>query len=205
MSSYGFIDNSLIEYPGEIASVVFYSECKAKCPFCYNKGRIGGLFLEDLFKRIERARPYVTGIVLTGGEITESPDFPALLYFAKMKNLRVKVHTNGSNPLVIASFRQYIDRLDMDLKTTPDKYCSNTGILWESVEDTISIFKGENLHFHTTICPKMIIPEEMPKLLKFLDKSWFGSWVFQECTGHGHDEKLNKAPFTDIVKSFKEQ
>ena len=74
MTCYSMIQNSLIEYPGEISMVVFYGNCDAKCPHCHNRDRIGGMSVQDVLTLMEKKREYVTAAVLTGGEMTMSPD-----------------------------------------------------------------------------------------------------------------------------------
>ena len=197
MGSYSTQIGSLIEFPGEVAAIVFYSDCAAKCPYCHNRGRIGGKSLSDVLKELTEKRKYVTGVVLTGGEMTQSPDVMVLASRAKEMGLKVKLHTNGSNPAVVGALRQYIDRVDVDIKTTPGRYYQTTGIGWESVVETLAAAKGVPVHFHTTICPDLIVASDMPEVLGAL-KGGFQTWKFQECQLHGHGP-LSCADFEKAV------
>ncbi|MCK5835746.1 MAG: 4Fe-4S cluster-binding domain-containing protein, partial [Desulfobacula sp.] len=74
----GFQKNSLIDFPGTIACVVFTSGCNFICPYCHNPDLAagpleGGGSLCDpdtIFSFLERRKGQLSGVVITGGEPT---------------------------------------------------------------------------------------------------------------------------------------
>ncbi|MFH1561303.1 MAG: 4Fe-4S cluster-binding domain-containing protein, partial [Patescibacteria group bacterium] len=74
----GYLQTSLIEWPGRIASVVWTPGCNFVCPFCHNSSLVDSKKIKsvkltpekevllDLKKRLK----WIDGLVITGGEPT---------------------------------------------------------------------------------------------------------------------------------------
>jgi len=100
---------TLIDYPGEIAAVVFVQGCNFRCGFCYNpmlvlpskagKDKKDRSLSEDgLFDFLKKRQGKLDAVVITGGEPTLHNDLPE--FIAKIKDLgfKVKLDTNGTHP-----------------------------------------------------------------------------------------------------------
>jgi pyruvate formate lyase activating enzyme len=127
----GFQKNSLIDFPGTIACVVFTSGCNFKCPYCHNpelaagpvKGS-GRLSPADIFAFLKARKGWVDGVVITGGEPCLQPDLINFIEQIKKMGVAVKLDTNGSCPGVLSKLleRSLVDYVAMDIKTGPDRY-----------------------------------------------------------------------------------
>jgi len=143
---------TLIDFPGELACIIFTKGCNFRCQFCYNPMLVwpredGKLqyaqsitdgakkdhsFIEegDLFVFLESRRGKLGGVVITGGEPTIYPDLPGFIKKIKAFGFKVKLDTNGTNPDMLAelvkntgeSGLKLIDYLAMDIKAPLDKY-----------------------------------------------------------------------------------
>jgi pyruvate formate lyase activating enzyme len=130
MSIKGFQGTSLLDFPGRVASLLFWGGCNLTCPFCHNPALVldpqsfpdldRQVLLEDLADRM----PFIDGVVVSGGEPTLDPALADFLAALKALGLAVKLDTNGLRPDVLAGLleRQLIDYLAIDLKTTPARY-----------------------------------------------------------------------------------
>jgi pyruvate formate lyase activating enzyme len=122
---------SLVDYPGKIAAVIFFSGCNLRCPWCQNGdlvlGTAGGLIpLEDALGFVEKRKKILGAVVLSGGEPTLYPDLGGLIGKIKKTGLPVKLDTNGMRPRVLEGLLKADwsrpDYIAMDLKLAPSRY-----------------------------------------------------------------------------------
>lgn len=126
----GFQGTSLLDFPGRIASLVFWGGCNLTCPFCHNPalvlepGAYPDLDPADLLADLAGRKSFIDGVVVSGGEPTLSNDLLPFLKEVKALGLAVKLDTNGLAPQLIAELiaKQLVDSLAIDLKTTPERY-----------------------------------------------------------------------------------
>lgn len=128
----GFQKNSLIDFPGTIACILFTQGCNFICPYCHNpdliagpQKRTGDFYDEDkIFEFLEKRKGFIEGLVITGGEPTLQKDL--ILFCRKVKDMgyKVKLDSNGTRPHVLARLfeENLIDFISMDIKTGLDKY-----------------------------------------------------------------------------------
>lgn len=136
----GFVKQSLIDYPGKIAAVIFTQGCNFRCGYCHNPQ----LVLPELFqnfpeynseyilKYLQERKKWLEGVVVTGGEPTIHKDLPEFLKEIKNMGYLIKLDTNGSNSDMLEHItnNKLADYVAMDLKTLPelDYYNKITGI-----------------------------------------------------------------------------
>jgi pyruvate formate lyase activating enzyme len=136
----GFLPQSLVDWPGRIAAVVYTSGCNFRCPFCHNPGLVlpaefGApplLAFDEVAARIGRNRKLLGGVVVTGGEPTIHGGLPDALRVLNGLGLRVKLDTNGSRPEMLGRLigEGLVDEVAMDIKAPlePGAYSRLTGI-----------------------------------------------------------------------------
>jgi pyruvate formate lyase activating enzyme len=130
MSIKGFQGTSLLDFPGRVASLVFWGGCNLTCPFCHNPALVlepaawPDLAPDVLLDELAARRPFIDGVVVSGGEPTLDPALPDWLAAVKALGLAVKLDTNGLSPEALAELlgRQLVDYLAIDLKTIPERY-----------------------------------------------------------------------------------
>jgi pyruvate formate lyase activating enzyme len=143
-----FRKTSLIDYPGKIASALFFAGCNLRCPWCHNRDLVlpdtrgsatratlpqdadqeARVSLDTSLSHIEKRRAVLGGVVLSGGEPTLYHGLPGLIQRIKALGLLVKLDTNGMSPSMLESLLQMPetspDYIALDLKTSPDRYAS---------------------------------------------------------------------------------
>jgi pyruvate formate lyase activating enzyme len=186
----GFQGTSLLDFPGRIASLVFWGGCNLTCPFCHNPALVlepeaypdldpAGL-LADLAKR----KSFIDGIVVSGGEPTLDPGLPDFLAEVKALGLAVKLDTNGLAPQVIGELldRQLVDYLAIDLKTDPGRYpeLHTAAVSPEKLIATIQRCGRAQveLEYRTTCVPGWVDEEVIMALGALVDGAPL--WVFQQ-------------------------
>ncbi len=127
----GFKKQSLIDYPGKVAAVIFTRVCNLNCGYC-NKQQpeFSKLFFErfdlvplNVLNYLEHHRNSLNGVVITGGEPTINKDLPAFLKEIKTMGFSVKLDTNGTNPQMLEQIisKRLVDFIEMEIKILPIK------------------------------------------------------------------------------------
>jgi pyruvate formate lyase activating enzyme len=160
----GFNKFSGNDFPGTVSTVLFYSLCNLRCPYCQNPDIVLGKtpqidpeFLDDFLKR---RKNMLDGVVITGGEPTIHKKLPDLIERIKKFGYKVKLDTNGLNSVALRNCE--IDYLALDVKTTPEKYKKYLGAdgsveqITENLLKTISLIRKTKGELRITVAPKII-------------------------------------------------
>ena len=127
---------SLIDYPGCVSSVFFFSGCNLRCPWCHNRQLVlgeangkhpeGCISPEAALAHLHKRRNVLGGVVLSGGEPCLWEGLPDLIREIRKLALQVKIDTNGMFPAMLEKlFRSKESRPDyiaLDLKIAPARY-----------------------------------------------------------------------------------
>lgn len=123
----GIQRTSTIDFPGQLACVLFTRGCDMNCFYCHNReliGTGGHLPEEEVEDFLQRRRGLLDGVVLSGGEPTLQPDLPQFLLHLRELGYRVKLDTNGLRPEVVEFLlrRKLLDYAAVDWKAPREKY-----------------------------------------------------------------------------------
>jgi pyruvate formate lyase activating enzyme len=122
---------TLVDYPGKIASALFFPGCCLRCPWCQNRELVLGTAcalvpLGEALAHLEKRRAVLGGVVLSGGEPTGFAELPALVETIRGMGLPVKLDTNGMNPFALEELFSRAetrpDYIALDLKLPPERY-----------------------------------------------------------------------------------
>lgn len=180
----GIVKQSLIDYPGKIATVVFTQGCNFHCGYCHNeelipvgKGIISG---ETILAYLEKNRFLLDGVVITGGEPTMQADLFPFIRKVKDLGLLVKLDTNGSNPKIVENLlsEDMLAYVAMDIKSalTETDYSLASGISVSSkmlnrIRQSIQmiIYSGVEHEFRTTVCRELISLKNIDAIIPELE------------------------------------
>ena len=160
----GFIKNSFVDYPGNIACVVFTPGCNFNCWYCHNydliNETVGAINEEEVFNFLLDRKGFIDGVVVTGGEPTMQPDLEEFIKKVKQLGFKVKLDTNGTNLNAIKNLVQknLLDYIAMDIKAPINKYNIITTVPnINEVVSSINYIKscGVNYEFRTTYAPNL--------------------------------------------------
>jgi pyruvate formate lyase activating enzyme len=121
----GWAKSSFIDYPGTIATVLFFAGCNLRCPYCHNPSIVldtatGRIAIDEVLAYLKERRNLIQGAVLSGGEPTLHAAIGELLPALREIGCRIKLDTNGLLPEMIQAWSP--DYLALDFKTAPDLY-----------------------------------------------------------------------------------
>lgn len=136
MIIHGLQKTTLLDYPGHVASTIFFGGCNFRCTFCHNMnlvlnaGSEPQISEEELFAHLNSRKKILDGVCITGGEPTLQADLVPFVEKIKAMGYLVKLDTNGTNPSVIRELtdRRLVDYIAMDIKSFPDGYAAICGL-----------------------------------------------------------------------------
>ncbi|MDP2860808.1 MAG: anaerobic ribonucleoside-triphosphate reductase activating protein [bacterium] len=165
----GYLQTSLIDWPGKIAAVVFTVSCNFRCPFCHN----ADLVLPEKIKRIyiipekeiladlKKRKKWIDGVVVTGGESTLQDDLSGFLDKCRRMGFMTMIETNGSQPEVIHNLltKKLLNYVAMDYKGPIEEYAAVSGGKIKNeklkIENSMKLLVNSHIpfEFRTTVVP----------------------------------------------------
>ncbi|MDW7645329.1 MAG: anaerobic ribonucleoside-triphosphate reductase activating protein [Desulfuromonadales bacterium] len=186
----GFQGTSLLDYPGRIASLVFYGGCNLTCPFCHNPdlvlnpGHYPDYPVDDLIDELRSRRSFIDGVVVSGGEPTVDGGLVPFLRQVKSLGLLVKLDSNGLAPEVLEGllWEKLVDYLAIDLKTSSERY----GELHNAPVDDLALRRslelvlkaGVEYEFRTTCVPGLVEEADIHRIGQAIAGA--RTWVLQQ-------------------------
>jgi pyruvate formate lyase activating enzyme len=130
----GLVPCSFIDYPGQLAAVVFTRGCNLRCFYCHNPSLVTSaersFWDEDrVLEFLARRRGRLGGVVVSGGEPTLYGGLAAFIGRVKQLGFQVKLDTNGTRPEVLRSLlaQGVLDYVAMDVKDVWSEYAATCG------------------------------------------------------------------------------
>jgi len=178
----GFVPSSLVDWPDRICSVIFLGGCSFRCPFCHNSrlvlqpDSLPAVPVADVIEYLSERRNWIDGVTVTGGEPTWTKTLPDLLGILNYHGIRVKLDTNGSNPLLLERItrEKLVHAVYMDVKAPlqTDAYSRAAGVRINPViiKKSIQLLRKAPLEvaFRTTVVPGFIAEPELEAIRREL-------------------------------------
>jgi pyruvate formate lyase activating enzyme len=146
---------SLIDYPGEVSTVIFTTGCNFRCIYCYNSHLVlPELFPQDIpedeiLKFLSTRIGKISAVVISGGEPAIHNDLPRFIKVIKNLGFKIKLDTNGTNPAALKNLldSNLLDFIAMDVKAIPEKYDSICGVKTDikKIIKSIGIIKNSSI------------------------------------------------------------
>ncbi len=182
----GWSKTTLLDYPGRVASTLFFEGCNFRCPYCHNPDLVlhgegngkAPFDPDEILAYLATYSRMLEGVCLTGGEPLLQPGLPDLCRRIRELGLRVKLDSNGSLPERLAPLLKasLLDYVAVDIKGPPDKIhaIARTGMpaaeLVAATEATVSLLQASGVPYElrTTV---------VPGLLEEKDLAAMGEWL----------------------------
>ncbi|MEG1663545.1 MAG: anaerobic ribonucleoside-triphosphate reductase activating protein [Clostridia bacterium] len=204
--------NSFVDFPENIAAVVFVGGCNMRCWYCHNADILETKEFLDEEKVLAKIKDnlLLDGVVISGGEPTLQADMLDFAQKIKDMGLNVKLDTNGLRPEVLqkALDSGLVDYVAMDIKAPLDKGFKVTPtMMWneEKLRKSIDILRGQNkipYEFRLTVIPQFTLDEIVE-----VAKTVAGARVFylQKYVDHGKGFKSPTGEFLEEAKKLCDQ
>ena len=175
----GFVPLSSVDYPDELAAVVFGQGCPWRCGYCHNphlqsrRGR-NELSWSALLAFLARRKGLLDAVVFSGGEPTLQRDLPHALAEVRELGFKTGLHTAGVSPARLAAALPLLDWVGMDIKATFGRYAEVTAVPASGRHARASarlvIESGVAHEFRTTMCPGLVDADDVRAIAAALAK-----------------------------------
>ena len=193
----GIQPTSLIDFPDQIATVLFTAGCNLRCPYCHNheliEAELKNYYSEaDIVEILEERQDFIDGLSITGGEPLLQPDLAGFIEKVKELDLLVKLDTNGMLPDRLQELveAELLDLVAWDYKLPAGRYDElggpgdddaarrrliQTGNILTEARD-----RGEiEVEVRTTVVPELISHQDIEIIARELAERSFDRYVIQ--------------------------
>ncbi len=203
---------TLLDYPGNVACLIFTQGCNFRCPFCHNSGLLDmnnnceKIDEKEVFKYLEKRRGLLDGVCISGGEPLLQKDIVDFIRKVKDLGYKVKLDTNGSSPKKLKQLIEdgLIDYVAMDIKNDFLNYDKTAGMCTniDNIKKSIEIIENSNIEyeFRTTIVKQFHDVRKLEKIIQYIGpNARYYIQNYQDCSsvlqrglnGFDNEELLN--------------
>lgn len=203
---------TLLDYPGNVACLIFTQGCNFRCPFCHNSGLLDmnnnceKIDEKEVFKYLEKRRGLLDGVCISGGEPLLQKDIVDFIRKVKDLGYKVKLDTNGSSPKKLKQLIEdgLIDYVAMDIKNDFLNYDKTAGMCTniDNIKKSIEIIENSNIEyeFRTTIVKQFHDIGKLEKIIQYIGpNARYYIQNYQDCSsvlqrglnGFDNEELLN--------------
>lgn len=207
----GITPLTTIDYPGELAAVIFLQGCPWRCGYCQNndlipRDNMNTIAWQEVITLLEKRSGLLDAVVFSGGEPTIQSGLGAAMQQVKSMGYKVGLHTAGIYPDRLQKLLKWVDWVGFDIKSARADYQQITGVkgsgerAWKSAR--LLLESGTAHEFRTTVHPDMLNKEQLTTLINELTELGAENYVLQECiTGRCLDEsrRVTTASRLDIA------
>ncbi|MGD8931301.1 MAG: anaerobic ribonucleoside-triphosphate reductase activating protein [Chromatiales bacterium] len=186
----GFTPMTTIDYPGELAAVIFCQGCPWSCRYCHNSELIPrkaqySISWNEIIEFLEQRRGLLDAVVFSGGEPTLQRALPKAIDQVKAMGYKVGLHTAGPYPERLQELLPRVDWVGLDIKALEEDYAKVTGVkgsgtkAWTSAR--LLIDSGVPHDIRTTVHPALTSNDEQQAITARLQSLGTDQHRLQEC------------------------
>ncbi|MGB5776689.1 MAG: anaerobic ribonucleoside-triphosphate reductase activating protein [Sedimenticolaceae bacterium] len=196
----GITPLTTIDFPGELAAVVFCQGCPWKCRYCQNTHLLprslhGAIPWQDVLDLLERRSGLLDAVVFSGGEPTLQRGLPVAAAEARSMGFKIGLHTAGCYPERLDELLPAVDWVGLDIKALPEDYPALTGVTGsgERALDSLDFLveSGVEHEVRVTVHDALLPNDRLRQLLNLLADHGARNVMLQRCrTDHLLDPSL---------------
>lgn len=176
----GLIENTLIDWEGRIAAIIFLPGCNLRCRYCHSPHLLNPppdletIPVQAVVDLINKSEGWLDGVVVTGGEPLLHHNLRNLLITLRDAGVGIKLDTNGTSPDALASLTNegLIDSVAMDVKAPlrREKYEEIVGVDCDinAIARTIQLLLSGTVdyEFRVTVCPSFTNADDIIEIAR---------------------------------------
>ncbi len=188
----GVIPLSSVDYPGNLATVVFTQGCPWRCRYCHNSPLleiedVSAVRWERILDFLKRRKGLLDGVVFSGGEPTLWPGLSSCIQDIRIMGFHAALHTNGAYPERLAALLDegLLNWVALDIKAPFASYEKITGVPdsgWEASRSLdLVLASGVSFELRTTVHPEMITLDDLKIMAADLHDRGAQQMILQKC------------------------
>lgn len=145
----GLVPLTSIDYPGELAAVVFTQGCPWRCVYCHNPELLPTrgeteIPWQQIVDFMHSRRGLLDALVFSGGEPTFQSALPQAIEQIRAMGFKIGLHSAGIYPRKLQALLPLIDWIGLDIKASKNDYPLITqtrdsgNAAWQSAELVIA-------------------------------------------------------------------
>jgi len=203
----GFERMSLVDWPGQLAAVVFCQGCGWHCRYCHNPHLIpfhppGRFAWEGILSWLEHRRGLLDAVVFSGGEPTLHTGLYAAMQQARALNFKIGLHTSGPVPENLFPLLPLLDWVGFDFKAPFPAYERITGHPHgEQARASFQMLCSVPVpcEVRTTWHPSLLSESDLLEMARWLSDAGCTEWVIQRFRPDGcSDRELCAGPIGEV-------
>lgn len=185
----GITSFTTIDYPGELAAVIFCQGCPWRCGYCHNQHLLDAngqdvVQWEDVLAFLHQRRGLLDAVVFSGGEPTMQKELLQAVRIVKELGFKVGLHTAGPFPDRLLACLPHLDWVGMDLKAPFEEYETITRFTGsgEAARASAELLRQSGVahQFRTTVDPYLLASGQIEKMKQMVKKQWGCDLVLQQ-------------------------
>ncbi|MDR0632355.1 MAG: anaerobic ribonucleoside-triphosphate reductase activating protein [Holosporaceae bacterium] len=211
----GIVSLSTIDYPGHLATVIFFQGCPWRCGYCHNRHLQSispeeALPWDDILNLLKIRQGFVEAAVFSGGEPLMQTCLVEAIRDVKDMGFKIGLHTSGAFPDRFARVLPFVDWVGFDIKHAFERYqdvtcVTNSGVLARESLDLL-IASGVDFEVRMTLYEKVDVPAVVG-VLKGISALGVKTVALQKCRDKNeniveHPIFSDKLLLEDISKYF---
>ncbi|NLZ18339.1 MAG: anaerobic ribonucleoside-triphosphate reductase activating protein [Desulfobulbaceae bacterium] len=184
----GLLPFTTIDYPGNLAAVLFCQGCPWRCGYCHNRHLMtqtsrSPVYWHEVSALLRQRRGLLDALVFSGGEPTLQEELPDAIRAVRTMGFKVGLHTAGPYPERLRECIPLLDWVGMDLKAPFDEYERITGIPGSgaAAQESAMLLRQSGLahQFRTTLDPFLYEGGRI-KAMQQMVEGWGETLVLQQ-------------------------
>lgn len=175
----GMVPLTTIDYPGQLACVLFCQGCAWRCRYCHNPQLIPPRGADEVDWRrvlafLKRRQDLLDAVVFSGGEPTLQDGLLGAMEEVRAMGFRIGLHSAGIKPAAFAKALAGADWVGFDVKALPEDCQAITRVEgsgtanWRSLEHLLA--SGVDYECRTTVHWHLFEPARLLILAKRLSE-----------------------------------
>lgn len=200
----GFVPLSTVDWPDQLAAVVFARGCPWNCPYCHNPHLIGGTVdasdveWDEVLTFLETRRGLLDGVVISGGEPTAQSGLADAMREVRAMGFSCALHTGGPMPDRLAEVLPLLDWVGFDVKAPFAEYARVTGVAGSGEKALESlraiVASGVEFEVRTTVHTQLLDADALARMAVELRREGVSRWVLQPYRSDGARTGLLTGP-----------
>ncbi|NKN32307.1 anaerobic ribonucleoside-triphosphate reductase activating protein [Marichromatium bheemlicum] len=205
----GLTPLTTIDYPGELAAVIYCQGCPWRCRYCHNGHLLEQetsdeetIAWDQVIEFLGTRRGLLDAVVFSGGEPTAQGALAAAMRETRALGFKIGLHTGGAYPQRLRRILPLVDWVALDIKALAADYPALTGVpgsgepAWESLALLLTAAVG--LEVRTTVPPDWD-QHQLAALVEALAATGVDHYCLQRCDPtHSLDPGLHDQPATPL-------